>query len=233
MNLALLLILAAAPASQSWQLDTNGTPKVSVANINGSVRVEAVDGKSVSVESKQEGGEEERAKYPIEVKKDGDEVTVRVCCDGSCSRKTSNCNNPVATHFTLKVPRDSSLEVSTVRADVTASGVAGPQEVSVVSGDISLKGSRGTVEVSAVSGDVELAPEKMKELEVSTVSGDVKLKLPRGAGATVDFSSVGGRFNGRGVSLGSTEQRYGNGEHDVDVSTVSGSFAVQSDEDSN
>ena len=230
MNLALLLVLAAAPASQSWQLDTNGTPKVSVANINGSVRVEAVDGKSVSVESRQEGSEEERAKYPIEVKKDGDEVTVRVCCDGTCSRKTSSCNNPVATHFTLKVPRDTSLEVSVVAADVNSSGVAGPQEVSVVSGDVSVKGSRGPLEVSAVSGDVELAPETMKDIEVSTVSGNAKLKLPRGAGASVDFSSVGGRFNGRGVSLGSTEQKYGNGEHDVDVSTVSGSFDVQSDE---
>jgi DUF4097 and DUF4098 domain-containing protein YvlB len=84
--------------------------------------------------------------------------------------------------------------------------------------------------VSAVSGNVELAPEALKDTEVSTVSGNVKLKLPRGAGATLDFSSVGGRFNGRGVNLGSTSQTYGNGEHDVDVSTVSGAFDVQSDE---
>jgi DUF4097 and DUF4098 domain-containing protein YvlB len=202
---------------------------VSVANVNGSVRVEAVDGKSVSVESKQEGSEEERAKYPIEVEKDGDEISVRVCCDGTCSSKTSHCKNPVETHFTVKVPRDSSLEVSVVAADVKTSGVAGAQEVSVVSGDVELRGSRGALDVSAVSGDVELAPETMKDIDVSTVSGNVKLKLPRGAGASVDFSSVGGHFNGRGVSLGSTQQKYGNGEHDVDVSTVSGSFDVQSE----
>ena len=229
MNLALVLVLAAAPATQSWNFDTSATPKVSVANINGSVRVEATDGKSVSVEAKQEGSEEERAKFPLEVKKDGDEVSVRLCCGGSCSNKSTNCRNPVATHFVLKVPRATSLEVSVVNAEVKTSGIAGSQDVSVVNGEVSLKGSRGEVEVSAVNGNVELAPEALADTEVSTVSGAVKLKLPRGAGANVDFSSVGGRFNGREVNLGSTEQRYGNGEHDVDVSTVSGSLDVQAE----
>lgn len=228
MNLALLLILAATPAPQSWQLRTDGTPKVSVSNVNGSIRVDAVDGKTVAVEATQKGGEAERAQYPIEVKQDGDEVTVRLCC-GSCSRKISNCDNPPETHFVVKVPRDASLEVSSVNAPVKVSGVAGEQEVSVVSGDVSVKGSRGRLEVAAVSGDVNLAPEALADSEVSTVSGNVKLKLPRGAGAKVKFSSVGGSFNGRDVTLGSTSRKYGNGEHDVEVSTVGGSLDVQSE----
>ncbi|WP_309897301.1 DUF4097 family beta strand repeat-containing protein [Archangium sp.] len=229
MNLALVLVLAAAPATQSWNFDTSATPKVSVANVNGSVRVEATDAKSVSVEAKQEGSEEERAKFPLEVKKDGDEISVRLCCGGSCSNKSMNCKNPVPTHFVLKVPRTTALEVSVVNAEVKTSGIAGTQDVSVVNGEVSLKGSRGPLEISAVNGSVELAPEALADTEVSTVSGAVKLKLPRGAGANVDFSSVGGRFNGREVNLGSTEQRYGNGEHDVDVSTVSGSLDVQAE----
>ena len=69
---------------------------------------------------------------------------------------------------------------------------------------------------------MELVPEALADTEVSTVSGNVKLKLPRGAGANVEFSSVGGSFNGRSVNLGSTEQKYGNGEHDVEVRTVGG-----------
>lgn len=229
MNFALLLVLAAAPAPQSWQFQTDGTPKVSISNVNGSVKVEAVDGKTVSVEATQEGSEAERAKNPIEVKQDGDEVTVQMCC-GSCGKSFSNCHDPAPTHFVVKVPRDASLEVSSVEAPVTVSGVAGDQELSVVSGDVSVKGSRGDLEVSAVSGDVVLEPAALEDTEISTVSGDVKLKLPRGAGAKVDFSSVGGSFNGRGVSLGSTEKKYGNGEHDVDVSTVSGGLAIQADE---
>lgn len=227
MNLALLLVLAAAPAPQSWQFKTDGSPKVSISNVNGSVKVEAVDGKTVSVEATQEGSEAERAKYPIQVEQDGDEVTVRMCC-GSCSKKLTNCNNPPDTHFVVKVPRDSSLEASSVNAPVKVSGVAGDQEVSVVAGDVSVKGSRGKLEVAAVSGNVELVPESLADTEVSTVSGNVKLKLPKGAGANVEFSSVGGRFNGRDVSLGSSRQKYGSGEHDVEVSTVGGALDVQS-----
>jgi DUF4097 and DUF4098 domain-containing protein YvlB len=119
--------------------------------------------------------------------------------------------------------------VGVVNAEVKTSGIAGTQDVSVVNGEVSLKGSRGPLEVSAVNGNVELAPEALADIEVSTVSGAVKLKLPRGAGANVDFTSVGGRFNGREVNPGSTEQRYGNGEHDVDVNSVSGSLDVQAE----
>ncbi|WP_233166356.1 DUF4097 family beta strand repeat-containing protein [Archangium sp. Cb G35] len=228
MNFALLLILAATPAPQSWQFETDGSPKVSVSNVNGSIQVEAVAGKTVSVEATQKGGEAERAQYPLQVEQDGDEVTVRMCC-GSCSKKLSNCNNPPETHFVVKVPRDSSLEASSVNAPVKVSGVAGEQEVSVVAGDVSVKGSRGNLEVAAVSGNVELVPESLADTEVSTVSGNVKLKLPKGAGANVQFSSVGGTFNGRDVSLGSSSKKYGNGEHDVEVSTVGGALDVQSE----
>ncbi|WP_257456409.1 DUF4097 domain-containing protein [Archangium lipolyticum] len=229
MNLALLLVLAAAPASQSWKFETDGSPKVSISNVSGSVRVEAADGKTVSVEVKQEGDEAERARFPVEVEQDGDEVSVRLCCGDACGT-LRGCKDPVATHFVVKVPRDSSLEVSSVEAPVKVSGVAGEQEVSVVSGDVSIEGSRGELEVAAVSGNVKLTPEVLADTEVSTVSGDVKLKLPRGAGANVEYSSVGGHFNGRGVSLGSSKQRYGNGEHDVAVSSVSGALDVQSDD---
>ncbi|KFA93620.1 hypothetical protein Q664_07575 [Archangium violaceum Cb vi76] len=141
----------------------------------------------------------------------------------------SNCNNPPEARFVVKVPRDSSLEASSVNAPVKVSGVVGEQEVSVVAGDVSVKGSRGKLEVASVSGNVELVPESLADTEVSTVSGNVKLKLPRGAGANVAFSSVGGRFNGRDVSLGSTKKKYGNGEHDVEVSTVGGTLDVQSE----
>ena len=64
MNIALLLLLAATPASQSWRFETDGTPTVNVSNINGSIRVEATEGRTLSVEYVQEGSEAERAKTP-------------------------------------------------------------------------------------------------------------------------------------------------------------------------
>ena len=226
MQLALLFVLAAAPSTQSWQFQTDGTPRVEISNVNGSIRVEATDGDTLKVEARQEGSEAERAKYPLKVEQDGDEVVVRLCC-GSCGKKNHDCNNPVPTHFTLKVPRGSSLEVASVEAPVWVSGVEGAQQVATVSGDVELKGSRGDLEVAAVGADVLLAPAALTDTEVRTVSGDVRLKLPSGEGAEVEFSSVSGSFNGSEVLLGSRKQRFGDGAHPVEVSTVSGSLEVR------
>ena len=225
MNIALLLVLAAAPAPQSWQFDTDGKPEVSISNINGSIRVEATDGKRVLVEATREGAGDER----IEVVQEGNEVSVSLRC-GPRDASSHGCSDPHAVHFVVKTPRDSRLEVSSVNASVKVAGGQGALEVSSVAGDVDVKGSRGGLEVSSVSGAIALAPESLEKTEIHSVSGDVKLKLPRGAGAHVEFSSVGGSFNGRGVNLGSTEQRYGSGEHEVEVNTVSGALNVLADE---
>jgi DUF4097 and DUF4098 domain-containing protein YvlB len=226
-NLALLILLAATPAQQSWQFQTNGTPEVEVSNVNGSVRVEATDSQTVSVEVSQEGSEEERARFPVEVRQEGNDVVAKLCC-GSCGKRMGqSCNNPVPTHFVVKVPRKASLEVSAVNAAVTLTGVAGAQEVSSVNGKVEVTGSQGKVEVSAVGAEVVLAPAALEATEVSTVAGNVKLKLPANADATVDFNTVGGSFNGGKSKLGSSEKRYGSGKHAVEVSTVSGSLDVE------
>lgn len=226
LSTALIVVLASTPAS--WRFETGATPEVSLSAVNGSIQVEAVEGQTVSVEARREDGAD--VKPFLDVEHDGDEVSVAVCC-GPCGeqRATSRCDNPVPVHLVVKLPRGSELEVSAVGAPVKVTGVTGPLEVNTVSGDVSLLGSRGRLEVATVGGSVDLRPDDINNTEVSTVSGNVKLKLPRDAGARVEFSSVGGRFNGGGVSLGSIERRYGDGESPVEVSTVNGSFDIQSD----
>ncbi|WP_395835595.1 DUF4097 family beta strand repeat-containing protein [Cystobacter fuscus] len=227
LSTALIVVLASAPAPASWRFDAGATPEVSLSAINGSIQVEAVEGQTVSVEARGEDGVD--VKPFLDVEHDGDEVSVSVCCGPCEERRASRCDNPAPVHLVVKLPRGSELEVSTVGAPVKVTGVAGSQEVTTVNGDVSLLGSRGHLEVTTVGGGVDLRPDDLEDTEVSTVSGNVKLKLPRDAGAQVEFSSVGGRFNGSGVSLGSIERRYGNGGSAVEVNTVSGSFDLQSD----
>ncbi|WP_245814510.1 DUF4097 family beta strand repeat-containing protein [Cystobacter ferrugineus] len=228
LSTALIVVLASAPAPASWRFEAGATPEVSLSAVNGSIQVEAVEGQTVSVEARREDGSD--AKPFLDVEHDGDEVSVSVCC-GPCDerRAVSRCDNPVPVHLVVKVPRGSELEVSAVGAPVKVTGVTGSMEVSTVNGDVSLLGSRGRLEVTTVGGSVELRPDDIDNTEVSTVSGNVKLKLPRDAGARVEFSSVGGRFNGGGGSMGSIERRYGDGEHPVEISTVNGSLDLQSD----
>lgn len=67
MTLALLLVLAAAPAPQSWKFETDGSPEVHISNIEGSVTVEGTDGNIVYFEIFRESDNNSPEAYPVEV----------------------------------------------------------------------------------------------------------------------------------------------------------------------
>ncbi|MBF5041212.1 DUF4097 domain-containing protein [Aggregicoccus sp. 17bor-14] len=226
MHALLLLALAATPNPQSFSFDAGAAPNVHVSDVNGSVTIEGSETGKVTVEARQEGSAEALADYPVEVKQEGDTVTARLCC-GPCAEKNRSCNHPPDTHFTLRVPRGARLELSVVNAAVRVRGVSGRQEVSSVNGAVELSGSTQALKVSTVNGSVRLAPQEVADTDVSTVAGDVKLQLPDHASAKVDYSTVGGSFNGKSKALGSVSRQYGAGAHDIDVSTVSGALDVE------
>ncbi|WP_434380650.1 hypothetical protein [Melittangium boletus] len=225
----LLLILAAAPASPfTWSGQTSVTPEVSISLVKGSVQVEGVDGNTVSVEAR--GADGTDLQRLIQVEQDGDEVEIEVCCGPCTASKKKSCAQATEVALVVKVPRGASLDASVVSAPLTVKGVTGKQELTGVESSITVHGSREALEVVTVQGKVELVPEVLGKTEVSTVSGDVTLKLPRGAGAEVEYASVGGRFDGKSVTLGSASKRYGDGKGRVEVSTVSGALDIQSED---
>jgi hypothetical protein len=227
MHALILLLLSAAPAPTSRTFQTDATPEVSVSNIHGSIRVEAVDGERVTVDFRQEGSAGDVARWRVEAHQEGDTVEVQVCC-GECGKTVRRCEGgAVKTHLTLRVPKGAQLELSAVDADVQVKGVEGAQEVSTVNGKVELHGSAEEVSVSTVNGSVVLAPRSLAETEVSTVASNVRLQLPARANARVGFSAVGGSFNGRDVALGSVTETYGKGTHDIAVNTVTGALEVQ------
>jgi Putative adhesin len=224
--LLLTVALAATPAPQTWSFDAGAAPTVNVSDVNGSITIEGTETGKVTVEARQEGGADALASYPVEARQDGDTVTVRLCC-GPCAEKKRNCRNPPDTHFTLRVPRGAELQISAVNAAVRVKGVGGRQEISSVNGTVELAGSKKGLKVNTVNGAVTLAPQEVAATEVSTVNGDVKLKLPAKADARVEFSTVGGSFNGKSKTLGGASQTYGAGTHEVEVSTVGGELQVE------
>ncbi|MFP2911589.1 DUF4097 family beta strand repeat-containing protein [Pyxidicoccus sp. 3LFB2] len=226
MYLALLVVLAASPTTpQTWKFETDGTPQVHIANVDGAIRVDAVDGNSVVFEVVREAPDKARNPVEVEVVQEGDAVRAQVCC-GPCAEKQHSCRVG-AVKFAVKVPRGTELEVSAVAAKVAVTGVTGKQEISTVTGRVEVNGSEQRLSVSTVDGEVVLAPRKVMTTSVNTVSGDVRLKLPAKADATVEFTSVGGSFNGSSVALGSKRKSYGAGSQEVEVSTVGGSLTVQ------
>jgi hypothetical protein len=228
MSLPLMLLLAAAPVPQTWNFQTNGTPEVRISNVEGKILIEGVDGNNVVFEVLQDGTEAARNEFPVEVVQDGNVVRARVCC-GPCAEKRRSCNEVVKTQFKVKVPRGAELNLNSVNSEVKVVGVEGEQQISTVDGRVEVEGSQGTVSVSAVSGAVVLVPRAVGETSVSTVSGPVKLRMPKNADAKLEFSSVGGSFNGQSAALGGVKRKYGKGTHEIEVSTVSGELQVQQD----
>ncbi len=227
MVIPLMLVLAAAPATQTWKFDTEGAPDVHIANVDGAVRVDAVDGNGVLFEVVKEGAENSRNEVDVKVVQEGNAIRARVCC-GPCEQESRSCRRGIpAVRFSVKVPRATRLEVATVGGPVTVTGVAGPQELATVSGRVEVSGSEERLDVSTVEGSVALAPRKVVNTSVATVGGDVRLKLPARADVAVEFNSVSGRFNDSAARMGSREKTYGAGTHAVEVSTVSGSLSVQ------
>ncbi|MCB9689955.1 MAG: DUF4097 family beta strand repeat protein [Alphaproteobacteria bacterium] len=92
--------------------------------------------------------------------------------------------------LTIEVPSDTALDVTSISADLSVTGVTGPLELESVSGSASVSGSPSRVELSTVSGAVTLAG-AMAVLEVSSVSGPIVLDTTAPMSA-VELSVVSG-----------------------------------------
>ncbi|MBA3563955.1 MAG: DUF4097 family beta strand repeat protein [Gammaproteobacteria bacterium] len=134
----------------------------------------------------------------------------------------------------IRIPEQSRLEVTTVSADITVSGVTGAQslgtvsgtvvapvagervEVRTVSGDarVTGNGSEGDVRVQAVSGDA-IVKGVRGEISAASVSGDVEVEAQQAARLTAQ--SVSGNVD---LAIGLTEASH------VEVDTVSGEVVL-------
>lgn len=93
----------------------------------------------------------------------------------------------------VQVPRDSRLTVSAVSADVSSTGVTGPQRLQTVSGDITAEIGGADQDVKTVSGDVHLRGNgQQANMHVTTISGDMSIQHVAG---DLDASTVNGDVN--------------------------------------
>jgi len=170
---------------------------VEVSNISGAIEIEGWNQSKVEVT-----GTIGRDVKELIVERDGDEVLIKV----KLPRGSSSASDA---HLLIKVPRDSSINVGTVSADIDVSGVHGEQSLHTVSGNVTTESKGEDVSAQSVSGDVEVSGDNSdSEIEANTVSGDVTLRR------------VAGKVEGQSVS-GSVEVKEGSIDR-ADLSTVNG-----------
>lgn len=183
MRLTHRLLLPAAVAllasASVWGSDTPSTFErevpaqahgvVEISNVNGTIDVTGTDRAVVSVKAELAPDVDH-----VEVTSSGDHTVVRVI------RRHSGFGHE-ETHLRVQVPKDSSLEISGVSANVATAGVLGAQRLKTVSGDITAEIGASEIEVKSVSGSLKLRGKgQPSKLHVSTVSGDLELKHAAG-----------------------------------------------------
>jgi len=220
---ALPLAAAAGEGSIERKVAAEANGEVVISNVSGTVDVRGWDRNEVQVTGHL-GDDVER----IDVETIGGRTVVKVVLPRGNSRDGD-------AEIEVSVPRNSSVEVSAVSADVSSRGVLGTQRLKTVSGELTADIAGDESEVRSVSGDVTVRGSgKPLRLRVASVSGSLDLTNTAGSLDMVtvsgdarvqmgDTSDVRGRTTSGDLEVRGTLTRNGR----VDVEGVSGDITLR------
>jgi len=201
--LAILFSVPAAAEEVDRTLKAARDGAVHISNISGSVTVDGWNRGEVRVK-----GTIGRNVEELIVERDGDRVTIKVKVPRRGSRD-------IKSDLYVSVPRDSSLDVATVSADIEVTAVLGYQRLEAVSGDIVTEAFEADVQAGTVSGDVEVKGRgKDTQTRGNSVSGDVVFHDLSGE---VSAESVSGDVEVDGGSFDRAGFNTVNGDIDFDA----------------
>lgn len=193
---------AATPIDETRPLDARG--KLEVENLKGRIEVRTWDRAEVRITGSLGDGVER-----LEIGDGGGELSVRV-------RYPRNSRNTEPTTLVLDVPRQASVDVDSVAADIEVNGVAGASlDIESVSGEVVAIGAPGQASIESVSGDLQLNLNS-RDVDAESVSGNIALRGRISGEVGVETVSGNIDVDSRGERL----QR-------VDSSSVSGDASVR------
>lgn len=230
-----LAMVAFAALTQTADFTWSGTiatgKRLTVKNISGNIQVEPASGREATVTAVKRRGRRGDPEDVV-VRQVATAEGIEVCVlypgsddDGDCDWDGNRSHRHRGNHwddndtqvtFTVKVPANTNLTVSTVSGDVNGHGIRGDTEARSVSGDVTLtdvvakvveaQTVSGNVELTrvnadevaaeTVSGDVDFSGEIHKggDYDMKTLSGDVIMRIPRNAGAEISGATFSGDF---------------------------------------
>ena len=161
-SLAVAVTAGAREVDES--IDAAADGQVEIINISGAVEVYGWSDSAVSVT-----GELGEKVDELILERNGNKVLVKV-------KVPRNNSNNISSDLTVRIPVRSSVDVSTVSADITVKDVQGEQMLHTVSGDVETNAYGSDVSAQTVSGDVDINGNGVNsETSANTVSGDVSI----------------------------------------------------------
>lgn len=175
---AVPLTASAGEDSIDRKLSVQPGGEVVISNVSGSVDVRGWDRSEVQVTGSL-GSNVER----VEFENQGARTVIKVILP-------RGSNHDGSADLEIHVPKQSTVEVSAVSADVSSRGVLGTQRLKSVSGEITAEVTGDDSELRSVSGDLTVRGSgKPQRLRVSSVSGSLDLT---NAAGKLDLVTVSG-----------------------------------------
>lgn len=198
---AFCALLAPALASADTEHITRTVPLASGGSVrlktfSGRVTITAADVNEVTVDAVRRAPSDRLRRITLDVHAEGSTVVI----DANHHEPSwfDMHSNVVETDLDIKVPRRTSLDVTTFSAPVTVEGVEGTYKVHGFSSRIRLSNATGSVRAHTFSGSVEIQAARWLEresIDVDTFSGNVELRIPGDARGAVTFNSFSGRID--------------------------------------
>ncbi len=199
----LATLLAAAPAwagpgpldetfQRTYPMPSRG--QVTLANVNGSVRIEGWEKDYVEVRAVKRSLGESRdlQRVRIEVETLPQALNIR-------TRYPENNPAGVEVEYRIKVPYQVSLSrVETVNGNVFVSGMDGAGDLLTVNGDVDVYESSGRFSGKSTNGHVRVELRSLAssgQMTLESVNGPVALVVPPGTSADLDVRSMNGEFH--------------------------------------
>jgi hypothetical protein len=230
-----------ARASDTWtrSYQISKTGEVSVANVNGRVDVEGVDGSTVEITAERiaRGATDQLASDLLKRVSIVDHAT-----PDSVSVETQKLEGILIgasfeVRYHVKAPRTVSIRAVTVNGGVEVKSVEGRLIARTTNGGIVGTAIAGGVEARVVNGGIRirLASVGKGDVVMTTVNGGVRLALPETAKATVSAGWVNGgikmsglKFEVRDESRRHFEGVLNGGGTSITLNTVNGGVSITS-----
>ncbi|HVF67278.1 MAG TPA: DUF4097 family beta strand repeat-containing protein [Pyrinomonadaceae bacterium] len=225
---------------QTYPLSATG--RVSLSNINGSVRISAWDRSEVKVDAVKRAYTQERlreAEIKVSANSNAIEIETEYPDYRWDGRNGERHENPASVEYTLTIPRNARVEeINLVNGGLDIEGLGGPVHASSVNGKVVARGLSGPVNLSVVNGRLEAALDGVGgsgSVNLSAVNGPLVATLPSDSNATVHADTVHGSISNDfnlpvrvGEYVGrELAGRLGQGGTRVSLNNVNGSIQIK------
>jgi hypothetical protein len=184
---------------QTYPLSAGG--RVSLENINGSVKVSAWDRSEVRVDAVKTARSQERLQEAqIIVEAGGDSVRIKTKYpSGNWDRDDwRQYDNPANVEYQLTVPRAARLDkIELINGALDIEGVTGDVRASSINGKVTARSLAGDVKLTSINGRLEATFDRLdpsKTVTLESINGEVLLVVPSDSIAQVRASTVHGEI---------------------------------------